>query len=285
MLIKVVTDSTADLPHEVVRGLGIEVVPVYILWEGKSYRDGVDLQPEEFFSRLVASNVMPTTSQPTQADFMGIYDRLEKESDGIVSIHVSAKLSGTYEASLQASRSHDKRVPVEVIDSQLNSMGLGLVAIAAARMAAAGGGLKEVVHEARQTMTQVRMLGIFDTLKYAIAGGRIDRSLGKIASILNIKPVLTFRHGEVSLAGAVRNYEKGVIRLAEFVRKNLPLKELAVVHSAAPEAANSLITMLGTSLADVEVYVNQLGASLGVHGGPGILLVALRPAISRAHLA
>ncbi|MBN1375347.1 MAG: DegV family protein [Dehalococcoidia bacterium] len=275
-MIKVVTDSTSDLPTAIAKQMDIEVIPIFLVWEGKSYRDGIDIQPDEFYPRLANSNVLPTTSQPSPDDFKALYERLSDGADGIVSIHISSKISGTCESALQAARSVSSRVPVEVVDSQLNTMGLGLAAMAAARLAKAGASLKEVVAEARTAITQIRMLGIFDTLKYVIAGGRIDRSVGKIASILNIKPLLTFRHGEVKLAGATRTYRKGMDKLADFVRKNLPVKEMAVVHSANQQAADDLLKKIGAIIPAQNIYVNQLGVSLGVHGGPGILLVALR---------
>lgn len=277
-MIKIVTDSTSDLPLNIVKELGIEVVPVYLIWEGKSFRDGVDIQPDEFYARLASAKVMPTTSQPTTDDFTGCYDRLSDKCDGIVSIHISSRLSGTYQSALNASKSPSNKVPVEVVDSQLNTMGLGLVAMAAARLANSGASLKEVVNEARTVMSQIRMLGIFDTLKYVIAGGRIDRSMGKIASILNIKPLLTFRHGEVKLIGATRTYNKGIEKLADFVKKSLPVKELAVVHSANQQAADNFLNKLGALIPASNIYVNQMGVSLGVHGGPGVLLAAVRVA-------
>ena len=275
-MVKVVTDSTSDLPINVAKELGIEIIPVFLVWEGKSYRDGIDIKPDEFYSRLAISNIMPTTSQPTHDDFLNLYTRLSAQSDGIVSIHISSKLSGTYGAALHASKSPGNRVPVEVIDSQLNTMGLGLVAMAAARLALAGANLKEVVKEARIAITQIRMLGIFDTLKYVIAGGRIDRSVGRIASILNIKPLLTLRHGTVTLVGATRTYSKGIDKLAEFIKSNLPVSELAIVHSAKPEGAENLLDKISDFIPAQNIYINQLGVSLGVHGGPGILLAALR---------
>lgn len=277
-LVGVVTDSTSDIPVALAQNLGIEVIPIYILWQGQTYRDGVEMTPDEFFQRLVSTDVLPTTSQPTQPDFENAYMKLSKRCDSILSIHVSAKLSGTYNASVQAAKSVEDHIPVTVIDSQLNSMGLGLAAIAAARIAAAGGTLKDVVDEARKAISDIKMLGVFDTLKYTIAGGRINKSVGKIASILNIKPLLTFRNGEVHLVGAVRLYRKGVERLANFVRENLPLSEVAIVHSASRAVAEQLKADLSSALPADKIIVNQLGASLGVHGGPGILLVAARRA-------
>lgn len=277
-MIKVITDSTSDIPVEQAAALGIEVLPIYVVWEGRSFRDGIDMTPDDFYRKLITSAVLPTTSQPTQADFEAAYIGQEGKYDGIVSIHISAKLSGTYHAAMAAAAMVRNRIAVQVIDSRFNSIGLGLVSIAAARTARAGATLDTVVQEAHKAITQVKMLGIFDTLKYTIAGGRINKSLGRIASVLNIKPLMTFRNGEVALSGAVRVYSKGVDRIAEFVRKNMPLQDLGIVHSAAHAEADKLRRRLADILPAEKIIVNQLGASLGVHGGPGILLVALRTA-------
>jgi DegV family protein with EDD domain len=275
-MIKVVTDSTADLPAGIARELGIEILPVYIVWNNKSYRDGVDMKTDEFYQRLTTSEVLPTTSQPTIADFHNVYHQLSAKCDGIVSIHISSKISGTYNTALQAVKSLKGDFPIEVIDSQFNSAGLSLVAIGAARMAKTGKNLKEVAQEAKLAISQVRMLGVFDTLKYIIAGGRISKSVGGILSILNIKPMLTFKNGEVVRAGVARTYSKAMDRLVEFVNKNLPVQDLAIVHSAASAAAAKLKQELGKLFPEDRILVNQLGAALGVHGGPGMLLVALR---------
>lgn len=277
-MIGVVTDSTSDLPENIAKELNIEVIPIYVLWEGKTYRDGVDMLPDEFFRRLVSTEVLPTTSQPTQPDFENTYLKLSKTCTGILSIHVSSKLSGTFTAAVQAATAIADQMQVIAVDSQLNSMGLGLVAIAAARMAKAGATLQAVADEAHRVISEIRMLGVFNTLKYTIAGGRINKSVGRIASMLNIKPILTFRDGEVRLAGAVRLYHKGVEKLVDFVRKNLPLTEIAIVHSASQPTADKLKAELSNFISGDKIIVNQLGASLGVHGGPGILLVAARKA-------
>ena len=275
-MIKVITDSTSDIPPELAAELDIGVVPIYVVWEGQSYRDGIDLKPDEFYRRLGSSPTLPTTSQPTQADFEQAYIGQAGKYEGIVSVHISSKLSGTYSSALMAARAVRDRIAVEVIDSHFNSIGLGLVALAAARAARAGAGLEVVVREAKKAASQVKMLGIFDTLKYTIAGGRISKPLGRIASVLNIKPLMTFRNGEVALAGAVRIYSKGIDKIVEFIRKNVPVQDLGIVHSAALAEAEKLQQRLAGILPADKIIINQLGASLGVHGGPGIILVALR---------
>jgi len=275
-MIKIVTDSTSDIPREVARELAIEIIPTAIQWNGKTLLDGIDITTNEFYRRLTTSTHVPTTSQPAPGDFLKLYQSLAGGCQGIVSVHISSKLSGVYQSALLAKQAMENKLPVEVIDSQYNSMGLGLISIAAARVARAGGKLQDVLEETKKAMGQIRMLGIFATLKYAIAGGRINKSFARVASVLNIKPMLTFKNGEVAMAGLATAYSKGVDKIFDFVKKNLPISDLAIVHSAIIDEAVKLQDRLGALFPKDKIIVASLGPSLGVHGGPGVLLVALR---------
>jgi DegV family protein with EDD domain len=275
-MIKVVTDSTADIPHDIAGELDIEIIPAVIQWNGETLRDGVDITTDEFYRRLTTLTTMPTTSQPAPGDFIKLYQSLVGGCDGVVSIHISSKLSGVHQSAVLAKQTMGTKLPIEVVDSQYNSMGLGLITMAAARVAKAGGKLQDVLEETKKAISQIRMLGIFATLKYAIAGGRINKSLGRVASVLNIKPMLTFKNGEVAMAGLATSYSKGVNKIFHFVKNNLPVSDLAVVHSAAIDEAIRLRDRLGGLFPTKKIVIAPLGPSLGVHGGPGILLVALR---------
>lgn len=275
-MVRIVTDSTSDIPKEVARDLRIEIIPATIQWNGEILRDGIDIDSDEFYHRLTTSAHQPTTSQPSPGDFVKVYQSLEGGADGIVSIHISSKLSGTCQSALLAKQMLEQKLPIEVIDSKYNSMGLGLISIAAARVARAGGKLHEVLEETKRAISQIRMLGIFATLKYAIAGGRINKSFGKVASVLNIKPLLTFKNGEVAMAGLSTSYSKGVNKIFDFVKNNAPIIDMAIVHSAIPEEAMKLRERMGAVFPEKKILVAPLGPSLGVHGGPGVLLVSLR---------
>jgi len=275
-MVKIVTDSTSDIPKDVARDLNIEIIPAYIQWNGETLRDGIDIDTDEFYRRLTTSTHHPTTSQPPPGEFAKVYQSLAGDADGIVSIHISSKLSGVYQTALLAKQMVEQKLPIEVIDSRYNSMGLGLITIAAARVARAGGKLPDVLEETKKAISQIRMLGIFATLKYAIAGGRINKSFGKVASVLNIKPMLTFKNGEVAMAGLATTYSKGVNKIFDFVKNNSPVSDLAIVHSSITEEAMKLRERLGTVIPQDKILVAPLGPSLGVHGGPGVLLIALR---------
>ena len=276
MAIKIVTDSTSDISPEVANDLGIIVVPVYVRFGEEVYRDGVDIDDDGFYHKLTTSLVHPATSQPTPEDFARAYSDCSKKADGIISIHVSAKTSGTCNSALQGKKMVKGNCPIEVIDSRFTSVGLALVVMAAARLAKAGESLLSVFEETRRAIGQVRMLGIFDTMKYLLLGGRVSTVTASIASILHIKPLLTFKNGEIVRAGLVRTYPQGVDRLYEFVESNHTIQDLAIAYSTEPEQASQLKARLGSIFPEEKIHVAQLGAALGVHGGPGVLAIALR---------
>ena len=280
MTVKVVTDSCADLPESTARELGITVVPVYVRFGETVYRDGVDITQDEFYQRLQESPVHPTTSQPPPADFADVYRELSREADAVVSIHVTSKLSGTCNSALQGKDMTDAKCPIEVVDSCSVSMGLGLIAIAAARVARAGESLPGVMAEARQAINHLRVLALLDTLKYLAKGGRIGKAKALLGSLLNAKPLLTMRDGELSPVGLARTRTKGLERLFEMAKNALDIQELAIVHSTTPGEANSLRERIASFLDMKKIHLSRLGPALGAHGGPGALILALREKVS-----
>jgi DegV family protein with EDD domain len=278
MKIKVITDSTADIPQAIVDELDIAVVPIYLRFGEAVYRDNVDLKTGDFYERLDSSPVHPATSQPPPEDFINCYGFQLKSASGVVSIHVSSKISGTYNSALLAKKIMEEGRLVEVLDSQYNSAGLGLVAMAAARLAKAGVGMAEVLAEAKKTISEIRMFGMFNTMKYLSLSGRVSRSIATVADFLDVKPLLTFRDGEIVRAGFVRTFSKGLDRLYDYVAHKANIQEMFIVHSAVPEWAESLKQRLANILPIEKINISHLGAALGVHGGKGVLLVALRQA-------
>jgi len=276
MSVQVITDSTCDIPREMAAELGIRVVPIYVRFGDKIYRDGEDISREEFYSRLVTSPVHPATSQPTPEDFENIYKEYCDSAEGIVSIHISSRISGTFNSANIARKMLESHCPIEVIDSRFNSGGLALVAMAAARLARAGKGMKEILAETRRAVSQVRMYGVFATMKYLARSGRVSRAIVAAANILNVMPLLTFRDGEIIRAGLVRSFNRGMDKIYQFVEGKTDITELVIVHSAIAERAEILKKRLASFFPTEKMKTLELGAGLGVHGGPGVLLVALR---------
>jgi DegV family protein with EDD domain len=276
MKVQVITDSTSDIPQDLVEKLGIRVVPIYVRFGDRTYRDGVDIKIDEFYSKLVSSPFHPATSQPNPEDFTAVYKEYCDNTDGIVSIHISSKISGTFNSATMAKSTLKSRCPIEIIDSRLNSGGLGLVATAAARLAQSGAGLAEVIDEARKAVNEVHMFGMFETMKYLARSGRVNKTIAGASRILNVMPLLTFHDGEIVRAGLVRAISKGADKIYEFVKSNTPVSELVIVHSKVIDQANQMKQRLSEFIREEKISIAELGAGLGVHGGPGVLLAAVR---------
>ena len=198
MAIRIVTDSTADLPPGAAHELGISVVPLSVIFGDEVYREGVDVTHDLFYDKLIHSRVLPTTSAPSVGDFLSVYEPLLDDSDEIVSIHVSAKLSATHNNACQAARLlADRGARIEVIDSQLVSMGLGFLTLAAARAARGGAGVEEIRTIVERSIPRVHTIFVLDTLEYLRRGGRIGRARAFLGAVLRVKPLLSLRDGEV----------------------------------------------------------------------------------------
>jgi DegV family protein with EDD domain len=276
MVVKIVTDSTADISPEVAQDLGISIVPVYVRFGDKVYRDGVDISKAELYDRLETSPIHPATSQPSPQDFAKVYTDCAKDADSIVSIHLTGKLSGTCNSALQGKEISNTKCPIEIIDSRVTTVALAMIVTAAAKLAKARNDLSAVIKEAEEAISQIRIMGIFDTLKYLVLGGRVGKVPATVTSVLQIKPLFTFKNGELAPAGLARTYASGLDKLYDFARKNAALQDLAIAYTTGRERANQLKTRLGSLFPIEKIGVTQIGPALGVHGGPGLLALALR---------
>jgi DegV family protein with EDD domain len=273
--IKIVTDSTSDIPQPLAEELGITVVPLYTRFGEKVYRDRIDISEEEFFQRLLSDPIHPTTSQPSPQDFVSVYEKLSGEADGIISIHISGKLSGTCNSALRGKEIVGPKCPIEVIDSEMVSMGFGLIVLRAVAIAASGKSFTEVVDEVKKLIPKVHLWALFDTLKYLAKGGRIGKAKAFLGSVLNIKPILGVKDGEMIPVVQARSREKGIELLYKFVNDRNNIRDLAVMYTTSPKEAKALADRLGTIYKRSKIIVARLGPALGVHAGPGALAVAL----------
>ncbi len=276
MTIKIVTDSAADLPSILTEELDITVVPVYLRFGDEVYRDRVDMSEDEFYQRLLHDPTHPNTTQPTPQDFTSVYDKLSQDADGIISIHITSKLSGTYNSAVQGKKMARKRCPIEIVDAQTISIAVGLIVIQASNMVKSGMNLQQIVNELGKIIPNVHLLILFDTLKYLVKGGRIGKAKGLVGSILSVKPLLTVRDGELMPSGQVRTRSKGMDRLLDFVKNATEIQDLAILHSTTPDEAQALVERTSPIFPKERTILARLGPGLGVHGGPGILAVALR---------
>jgi DegV family protein with EDD domain len=275
MTIQIITDSTSDITPDIAEKLGIKVVPIYVRFGDKVYRDGVDMESDIFYKALETSPVHPATSQPTPEDFESVYKECCRKADGIISIHISSKISGTYNSATIAKKMLGSSCPIEVIDSRFNSGGLALLTMAAARLAGSGKSLGKIVEELGQSISHVHMFGFFDTMKYLARSGRVSKVIVAAANILAVKPLLTFHDGDIVRAGLVRSISRGMDRLYTFVEEKRNITEMVIVHSMIPEKAEKLKKRLGELFPEDKIGIMKMGAGLGVHGGPGVLLVAV----------
>ncbi|OGO01022.1 MAG: hypothetical protein A2Y59_03710 [Chloroflexi bacterium RBG_13_52_14] len=274
-MVKIVTDSTCDVPAHLVKELDISVVPVYTVFGDKSYRDKVDIDDDEFYYKLMHDSIHPTTSIPTPKDFADVYNKLAEETDEIISIHLTSKESGTYNSALLGKELVTKKCRVEVLDSLSVSLGLGLIVMYAAREAKTGKKLEQVAELVRQAVPRVHLLILVDTLKYVIRGGRLSKAHGIIGAVVKVKPMLTFKEGDLSLVGIARTKAKAVERLYEFAKSFSKVKEIAVAHTTTPDEAKVLADRVKAVFPNVPLYITRVGSSLGTHAGPGAMGVAV----------
>ena len=275
MTVKIVTDSVADLPSQVVEELGITVIPLNVRFGEEVYRDGIDLTAEQFYHRLEHSEILPVTSVPSPAAFAEAYDKLVEETDEILVITLSARLSGTHDVALQSIGLMKRKCRVEIVDSQWAVMAQGFMVMAAARAAEAGASLDEVVDITHRNMKRVDMRAAFDTLDYLKRGGRIGAAQALLGSILKVNPILTIKDGVVHPVGREHSRAKAIDYLYNFAMSFSHIEEMAVEDAACPDDAELLVERLGSIFPKERIYRSKTTPVIGTHTGPGLLLVTV----------
>lgn len=276
MAIKVVTDSTSDLPADVAESLGIEVVPLNIHFGSDVYKDRVNLMPDAFYDKLINGDVLPTTSQPSVGEFIDVYERLGSDADGIVSVHISEKLSGTMNSARLASQQANADCPIEVVDTFQVSMGVGICAMEAAEVANSGGDMNQVILAARNAVTRSQCFFMLETLEFLQKGGRIGKAQALIGNLLKIRPMLMLQEGEVHPLGRERTRRKGIAKLVDTVEELAPISGLAVMYSTGPDEAQTLAQNVSKFMIEGrEPMMLQIGPVIGTYAGPDTLGIAL----------
>jgi DegV family protein with EDD domain len=275
MTVRIVTDSVADIPAGVIAELGISVIPVLVRFGENTYRDGIDITTDQFYERLVSSKVMPTTSVPSLDMFARTYARLAEETDEILVIMLSSKLSGLYNAALQSVSLLESKCRIEVVDSGYAVMAQGFVVIRAAQAAQAGASLDEILEIVHRNLPRVDIRAAFDTLTFLQRGGRIGKAQALLGSMLKVNPIVTIKDGLVEPAGRARSRAKAIDHLYEFAAGYSHIEELAVEDAACPDDSNLLVKRLGTIFPEERIYRSRTTPVIGTHTGPGLLLVAV----------
>ena len=274
MTVRVVTDSTADLPPALALEMGITVVPLNVHFGDEVFTDGVTIHADEFYQRLVSSSNLPKTSQPAIGAFLETYQQLLTSADGIVSMHISSQVSGTVNAA-QLAVSELGSNSIVVVDTLQASLALGLIAVAAAKVTQNGGSLSEVVAEAQSASQRARFFGLVETLEYLEKGGRIGKAQALLGSLLRIKPILTLREGIAHPVEKVRTRAKGLERIAAIAAELVPLEAIGVMSSDVAEESKLIVDALTKHIHGSAPVVSRFGPILGTYLGPGSLGVAV----------
>jgi DegV family protein with EDD domain len=265
--VKVITDSTADMPPETLRRLGVTVVPLMVLMGEKNYRDGIDITSREFYQRLPQLSKLPTTSQPSPGNFIKAYEEATADGSSVISLHLSAKLSGTYQNALVASQNFPPG-RVRVFDTQQVSAGIAFFVHTAAEMARNGKTIDEIEAEMKSLRERVKIIATVDTLEYLQKGGRIGRLSSFVGSLLSVKPLLQVKDGEVHPLERVRTRAKALQRVAEIVKEQGKLERVAIMHADDPDGAGELANLLSTVYPLKDMYISDIGPVIGTHAGP-----------------
>ncbi len=271
MTVRIVTDSTADLQPEEAETLGITIVPLTVFFGEEAYLDNVELDNASFYSKLQISKELPRTSQPSPASFQAAFTRLiEEGADGIISVHLSAKLSGTYQSACTARDTLPeslRKVPIEVIDSRSISAGMSLALKRAAEEARQNLRLEEIKAHLIDQFVRTRIIAVLDTLEFVKRGGRIGSAEALLGNMLSFKPIIALKDGEVVPLERPRTRGKAYARVAQIIAESGPLQELAIA-----EASEEVGLQLAEALRSIyrgEISHYKLGSVLGAHTGPG----------------
>lgn len=267
----VVTDSTADIPGSMVRDLGIEVVPLTISFEQETFRDGIDLTPTEFMTRLRQATILPKTSQPPVTAFETVFREARERGQEVVCVTISAHLSGTNNAARLAAEMVGAE-HIQIVDSQATTMQLGWVAIAAARRARAGDGLAQVAGTAAAAISRTKLYAVLQTLDYVHKGGRIGRAQQLVGSALAIKPILGFVDGVLVPVERVRTWKKALARVGDLIEPTPT--DIIVVHSDNLPDAQAMAARLSAAYPGASIDIGYVGATISTYAGPGAIGVA-----------
>ena len=268
MAVRVVSDSACDLPAETCAALGIEIVPLTIRFGSDEYVDRTELSTEDFWTKLQSSPVLPETAAPSVGAFEEAFRALhDAGADGIVCVNLSAHLSATMQSAQLAAKALDGLCPIEIIDSASASMGIGILALHAARRAAEGAGVATIAREVNERRERQTLYATLDTLEYLKKGGRIGGAQAMIGSMLSIKPIITVLNGAVEQAGKVRTRSKAL----NFILEKVPagrVESICVLHSGASDI-EEFLAKLRPKVEGAEIVVGTVGPVVGVHVGPG----------------
>jgi DegV family protein with EDD domain len=271
--IMIVTDSSAYIPEEALVGLDVAVIPLWLIWEGENLLDTIDIDPATFYQRLRTSKSLPTSSQPTVEEFKAFYQKTAEDCDSIVSVLVSAKISGTVQNAKAAMESLPE-LDLHLVDTYSSSMGSGHVVLAAAREAARGATVPEVIAAAQEMREKINFIFVVDTLEYLHRGGRIGGAKRFFGSALQVKPLLEFRDGQIEALEQVRTRRKALARLLTIAEQRLAgsaMAEATIVDIDCPEEGDAVAETIAARFSPKRIFRSEVSPVVGTHVGPGAI--------------
>lgn len=273
MKLAVVTDSVSDISPEIAKKLKITVIPLTVIFGTEQYLDGIELSNTDFFNRLNSDANHPSTSQPSPDAFVQAYEKLLKKDFEILSVHVSAKLSGTINSAEQAIKILDTK-KIKIVDTGTASMAQGLTAMSAARAVKSAKSLEELEKIAIDTATKTKVFVAMDTMEFLRRGGRIGKAKAMLGSILNIKPIITTVDGEIVPHSRARTIKKAISTMIKDMGDINSVSEIAILHGNVPETANEIVELINTKNLDQPITITGIGPVVGTHAGPGCIAIA-----------
>jgi DegV family protein with EDD domain len=267
-VVKIVTDSTADIPRELAHQHEILVVPAIVNFGLESFHEGVDISTSEFFTRLAASDALPTTSQPSVGEFIEAYTRACGDGEAVLAIHLASAFSGLFGAAKLAAEM-SPQLPVTIFDSGLLSMGMGLMVLEAAKAAQQGATMSDLLGLLDSMRPRTRVIAVLDTVEYLRRGGRVTAIAATLGKILSIRPIIQAHDNQLSQLARTRHRQNSLSRLVQIAETYAPVDRFVVLHAAAPDAASSVADRLSHLNSGSKPAIIEVGSVIGTHVGPG----------------
>ncbi|QKS71475.1 DegV family protein [Paenalkalicoccus suaedae] len=281
MTIQIVTDSTADIPKDILQELNIHVVPLKVHFGEETYEDGIDLTPANFYDKLESYEFVPTTSQPTPLQFEEVYTSLyEKNKTEIISLHLSSKLSGTFQSAYMAEQTLGEEVPVTVVDTKRASYAIGIIVVEAAILAKSGATKDAIMQRINEMLETTSVYFLVDTLEYLQKNGRIGKASALVGSLLKIKPILSLnKEGEVYPYEKVRGQKKAIQKIIDRLKDEYEGKTLhvGISHAKASDDAAMIMEAVKSQFKVEREVITDIGPVIGTHVGPGTVSVSVTP--------
>jgi len=270
--VSIVTDSASDIPEHIAHDLNISVVPHFVRFGTEEFLDRIQISSDTFYEKMI-SGLVPKTSHPNVGAFINIYQSLTKTSEGIISIHTSARMTGVVNSAKAASNSLPN-MKVEIINSSQVSMATGLLVIRAAKLAAEGESFDNIIKMIQKLIPRVFLYGVADSLEYALRGGRLGKAKSLLSNLIKVKPIVRIGDGQLLPVGLARTRKKAMLDIIENIQKLGKIEEAAIIHMHAIETATELASMLKDICQEEKIIIAEAGPAIGTHAGPGSFGVA-----------